>query len=433
MKVAIVGYGIEGKSALHYWQDKGAEVTVCDIKEDIELPAGVHSQLGANHLHGLGRFDVIVRSAGISPEVILRDNPGIESKMTTVVNEFLRVCPTKNVIGITGTKGKGTTSTLTAKMLETAGLKVFLAGNIGASPLEVLEQITPDSWVVLELSSFQLSDLTHSPHIAVCLMVEPEHLNWHHTLEHYYGSKANLFKHQKPTDIAIYFADNETSHSIASNSPGKKIPYYATPGAYIEDGSIVIDDTELCRVDELCLIGKHNWQNACAAATIVWQIFQSPDAIKNVLTTFTGLPHRLEYVREVNHVHYYNDSFASAPPAAEAALRAVPGRKVMILGGFDRHLPLDQLAATMKAEEANIRALLLIGNSAERLADELRTAGMHNLRISTATDMQGIVDEATSIAKHGDSVVLSPGFPSFDMFKNFEDRGLQFKQAVNSL
>lgn len=419
---------------MHYWQDKGAEVTICDQAADIDLPAHVRSQLGPNYLANLGRFDLVVRSSGIPPEVILRDNPGIETRITTVINEFVRVSPTKNIIGITGTKGKGTTSTLTAQMLEAAGYKVFLGGNIGISPFDFLDEINPQDWVVLELSSHQLSDFTGHIPLAACLMMEQEHLPWHGGLaENYYGAKMNLFKHQTPHDTAVYFADNQLSHDIASNSPGKKIPYFASPGAYVENGAIMIDSTELCRTDELQLLGEHNWQNACAAVTLVWQVAQTPDPIRNVLTTFTGLPHRLEFVRDVNGVQYYNDSFASAPPATEAAMSAIPGNKVLIIGGYDRHLPLDKLVVTIKEQADQLRGVLLIGQAAERMAEELSRAEYTNFQVSTADTMAAIVAEATSLTQKGDSVVLSPGFPSYDMFQNFEERGLLFKKEVNLL
>jgi UDP-N-acetylmuramoylalanine--D-glutamate ligase len=433
MKVAIIGYEIDGRAAQHYFEDMGAEVTICDIEDHKHIPAGVEAQLGKDYLRDLGRFDVIVRSSGIHPSVLLKDNPGIEKRITTGISEFLRVCPTKNVIGITGTKGKGTTSSLTAKMLEAAGHKVFLGGNIGTSPLDFVRDITADDWVILELSSYQLFDIRYSPRLAVCLMVEPEHLTWHADYTDYKRAKSNLFRHQTAHDTAIYFADNEISHQIASTSKGKKIPYFAAPGAYVEEGAIVIDDTILCPVEELQLLGKHNWQNACAAATIVWQIIQAPDAIHQVLTTFTGLPHRLEFVRDLEGIRYFNDSFASAPPAAEAALQAVTGPKVVILGGYDRHLPLDKLVVTIKSHADDIRGLLLIGASAERLADEFKRADYTNFTLSTAKTMADIVLEANALAHSGDSVILSPGFPSFDMFKNFEDRGLQFKKEVNLL
>jgi UDP-N-acetylmuramoylalanine--D-glutamate ligase len=432
MQVAIIGFGVEGQSAVHYWQDQAADITVCDQNTSLVLPANVQGQLGDGYLHNLDRFDVVMRSAGIHPEIILKENPGIASKLTTVINEFVRVCPSKNIIGITGTKGKGTTSTLTTRMLEAAGHKVFLGGNIGISPFTFLGQISPEDWVVLELSSFQLHDFHERIRLAACLMMAGEHFNWHQNFDNYAHAKQNLFAHQEHTDTAIYFADNELSHAIASVSPGKKIPYYASPGAYVEDGKIVIDTQVLCDVKDIKLLGKHNWQNACAAATIVWQVTQAPDAISSVLTSFAGLPHRLEFVREQEGVRYYNDSFASAPPAAVAAAEAITGNKVMILGGFDRNLPLEELAAGLRARSGEIRALLLVGASAERLVDELDATGL-TYQVSHARTMEQIVQEARELAKKGDAIVLSPAFPSFDMFKNFEERGDLFKKVVHSL
>ncbi|HET8670794.1 MAG TPA: UDP-N-acetylmuramoyl-L-alanine--D-glutamate ligase, partial [Candidatus Saccharimonadales bacterium] len=314
MDIAIIGYARDGQAGLHYWKSQGANVTVCDQRLDIVVPSGVATKLGPDHLKGLGSFDLIVRTSGLNPKLITEKNPGTEGRITTVINEFLRVCPTKNVIGITGTKGKSTASTLIARMLEATGKHVVLGGNIGIPALELLPEVTPESWVVLEMSSYQLSDIQYSPHIGVCLMMAPEHLNWHDDLEDYIDAKKHMFTYQKPNDIAIYYADNETSHAIASVSPGKKIPYCSEPGAYIEDAKIIIDLQEICSVNELKLLGKHNQQNACAAVTAVWQVVKDAAAVRSVLTTFTGLPHRLDLVRDVDGVHYYNDSFASAPP-----------------------------------------------------------------------------------------------------------------------
>jgi UDP-N-acetylmuramoylalanine--D-glutamate ligase len=432
MNVAIIHYGVEGRAALPYWQAKGATVTVCDQNEQLQLPAGVQAQLGEHYLDDLGRFDVIMRTASVHPQRILEKNPGVESKITTTVDEFMRVSPTKNIIGVTGTKGKGTTSMLIVTMLEAAGKQVFLGGNYGISPFDFLAKVTPDSWVVLELSSFMLYDITHSPHIGVCLMVQPEHVDWHGDVTDYYRSKANMFAHQGTHDIAIYYADNVVSHKIASTSPGDKIAYYDEPGAYIHDGNVMIDQTILCKTTDLKLLGKHNWQNVCAAVTAVWQVAQAPDAIRSVLISFSSLPHRLELVREVQGVRYYNDSFASDPYATQAAIAAIPGKKVIIVGGYERMLPLAGLAKTI-AGHKDIHTVLLIGQSAARVAEALQHAGYNNFHISTAKTMTDIVREARGLAKSGDAVVLSPGFASFDMFKNFEVRGLAFKEIVHSL
>lgn len=415
-----------------YWQAKGATVTICDRDEQLSVPAGTEAQLGEHYLENLDRFDVIMRTASVHPRRILEKNPNVQHKITTTVDEFMRVAPTKNIIGVTGTKGKGTTSMLIVAMLEAAGKQVFLGGNYGISPFDFLAKLTPDSWVVLELSSFMLYDVTHSPHIGVCLMVQPEHLDWHGDTADYYRSKANMFAHQGVHDIAIYYADNVISHKIASTSPGDKIAYYDEPGAYVHGGNVMIDQTILCKTAELKLLGEHNWQNVCAAVTAAWQVAQVPDAIRSVLTTFSGLPHRLELVRELRGVRYYNDSFASDPYATEAAIAAVPGKKVMIVGGYERMLPLGQFAKTV-ASHKDIRTILLIGQSAARVAEALQHAGYNNFHISTAKTMAEIMQEASSLAEHGDAVVLSPGFASFDMFKNFEARGQAFKEVVHSL
>jgi UDP-N-acetylmuramoylalanine--D-glutamate ligase len=437
MNVAIVGFALDGRSSCDYFLARGDSVTICDQNTDLanQIPKGVVAKLGPHYLDDLDRFDIIVRTSGMNPNIILKKYPKLLDKLiTTNVNEFLRASPTKNIIGITGTKGKGTTSTLIAKMLEEADERVFLGGNIGLPPLSFISEVRPHDWVVLELSSFQLSDITHSPRIAVCLMVVPEHLNWHKDIDDYYSAKANLFAHQNDKDIAIYYADNEHSHHIASASPGDKLTYYAAPGAYVQDDEIIIDNQVICKTNELKLLGEHNWQNACAAVTAVWQAgVMDIDAIRAVLTTFSGLPHRLEPLGEHNGARYFNDSFAATPDAAIAALEAIPGEKIMVMGGFDRHLPISHVAQKLLDHENEIRKVILIGESAGRLAGECDKIGFHNYYVCIDQTMPEIVAVAAEHAKSGDSVVLSPGFASFDMFKNFEDRGLQFKAAVEKL
>jgi UDP-N-acetylmuramoylalanine--D-glutamate ligase len=435
MKIAIVGYGKEGQSAYNYWQSDTNQLTICDQNLYVHLPDDVQGQLGLEYLHGLDQFDLIVRSPSVHPRDIVKANSEtILSKVTTVTNEFFRVCPSKNIIGVSGTKGKGTTSTLIAKILEANGKKVHLGGNIGIPTLDLLiDHINPSDYVVLELSNFQLVDLNYSPHIAVCLIVVPEHLNWHTDMAEYIAAKQHLFSHQQPSDIAIYFADNDISRQIASSSAGQTIPYFAEPGALVKDGYVTIDGHSLCRTAELQLLGRHNWQNVCAAVTAAWQISHDVESIRQLLINFTGLEHRLEFVREVEGVKFYNDSFASAPDAAIAAMEAVSGSKIMIMGGFDRHLPLEHLAKATKSHEAELRKVILIGESAERLAKEFSKACFNNFEITTAQDLSVIIAKARSFAQKGDSVVLSPGFASFDMFKNFEDRGQQYKAVVEQL
>ncbi len=432
MNVAIVGYGVEGRTNYDYWKARGASITICDEHPAKEIPAGAASQLGPDYLQNLGRFDVIVRSAGVNPHKIINANPGIDiaPRITTAINEFLRVCPTKNVIGITGSKGKGTTSALTAKILEASGRKVFLGGNIGVSPLTFLREINPDDWVVLELSSFQLYDLKRSPHIGVCLMVVPEHLNWHSDMNDYIAAKSQLFAHQSDNDIAIYFADNEISHRIASNSPGKKITYFAQPGAYVADDHIVIDNQQICHVNELKLLGDFNWQNACAAATVAWQITNDITPLRAVLTLFSGLEHRLEFVRETGGIKYYDDSFGTVPEAAMVAIDAFKEPKVLILGGSDKGADFTDLAK--KVTNSNVRHVITIGMTAPAIEAALLKAGYSDFSRGGAT-MPDIVAAATAEAKSGDVVLLSPACASFGLFKDYKDRGYQFKLAVGAL
>lgn len=433
MKVAIIGFATEGRVSYDYFVRKGHEVTICDQNPTIAVPFDARTQLGEGYLANLHDYDLIVRSAGISPEVIIRQNPGVEPKITTAVNEFLDVCPTRHTIGVTGTKGKGTTSTLITKILEAAGMRVFLAGNIGRSPLEFVDQLRADDWVVLELSSYQLSDITHSPHTSVCLMVVPEHLDWHDGYDDYLGSKAHIFDYQAPEDTAIYYAPNEESRTLATHSPGLKIPYFAKPGATATNGTISIAGVDICRTDELKLLGEHNWQNVCAAVTTVWQFTQDVSAIRKVLTTFSGLPHRIEFVREVNGVKYYNDSYATGLHATKAAISAVKGNKIVVVGGYDRMLDLDHFPKFLAQQGSSVKKLLLIGASKERLAATLQHGGITNYVMSNAHTMPEVVHDAQALAEQGDSIVFSPGFASFDMFKDFETRGNLFREVVNSL
>ena len=321
-------------------------------------------------------------------------------------------------------------------MLVESGKKSYLAGNIGVPAISLLgPDLKSKDYVVLEMSSFQLTDCNYSPHIAVCLMITQDHLDWHGQIQDYITSKQNIVRHQSKDDIVVYLGSNERSKFLAESSKGTKIPYFKNPGAEIIDRNIVIDDQIICSIDDVGLIGIHNLENICAAVTCVWQVIKDKAAIKKVISSFTGLKNRLEFLREVNEVKYYNDSFASAPDATIAAIRALPSTKVVIVGGFDRGLELEFIINEIMAEDKRglIRKALLIGASAERLGDEMTAKGFNNFEIIEAKDMNEIVETASSLATSGDTVVLSPGFASFDMFKNFEVRGQAFVDAVAKL
>lgn len=430
MKIAIVGFDTEGKASYEFLAARGDDITICDQNKDLVVPDGVATQLGESYLENLGVFDLIVRTPGIHPAKIRAKNRGIGSKITSQTNIFLENSPTKNVIGVTGTKGKGTTSTLITKMLQADGKHVQLGGNIGVPPLTFIDELTADSWVVLELSSFQLIDLKQSPHIATVLMVQPEHLDWHEDFEEYIAAKQQLFIHQNSDDVAIYYADNENSESIAYASEGQQIPYYEDPGAEVSGRSITIDGQEICKTADIKLLGEHNWQNACAAVTTVWQVMQNTDAIRDVLTTFSGLEHRLEFVREVAGVKYYDDSFGTTPDTAIVAIQAFKEPKVVILGGSDKGVTFEKLAATVVA--GNVRHVVAIGQMGPIIATELQKLGYTTIS-TDAQDMAEILQQANTATQPGDVVLLSTGCASFGMFKNYKDRGNQFIEAVKAL
>lgn len=446
MKIALLGFAQEGQTAYEHWSTPENTITVCDQNPDTKIPNGADSQLGKDYLKDLGRFDQLVRTPALHPGDIVRanpKNPDILEKVTSVTNEFFRVVPTKNLIGVTGTKGKGTTCTLIAKMLEAAGKRVHLGGNIGLPLVELLKNgVQADDWVVMELSSFQLLDLKYAPHIGVCLMVMPEHLDWHEDHDEYIAAKQQLFMNQTESDVAIYFAGNENSETVADASAGQQIPYYADPGASVKNGSVVIEGKEICKTAEIKLLGQHNWQNVCAAVTAVWQVTQDVPALRSVLTSFTGLEHRLEFVREVGGVRYYDDSFGTTPETAAVAVAAFDEPKVVILGGSDKGANFDILADTVKS--SNLRQVILIGNTTHPtyktatpdIEKALRAKGVNaitSLVKPGGVTMKEIVQAAHDAAKPGDVVLLSTACASFDMFKNYKDRGAKFKQAVLKL
>lgn len=432
MKIAILGFAGQGQSAYEYWNTPGNDITVCDKDAKTKVPAGAQAKLGNDYLKNLDQFDLLIRTPALHPrDIVSANSEDILSKVWTNTNEFFKVCPSRNIIGVTGTKGKGTTSTLIAKMLEAAGHTVHLGGNIGIPPLDLLKNnIRPDDWVVLELANFQLIDLRNSPHIGVCLMVVPEHLDWHEDTEEYIAAKQQMFMNQTAQDIAIYYSKNENSESIAGASEGTQIPYYSAPGAIIENDDIVIGNQSICSTTEVKLLGEHNWQNICAAVTAVWQIDQNVEAMHQVITSFEGLEHRLEFVKEVSGVSYYDDSFGTAPETAIVAIKAFDQPKVVILGGSDKGANYDDLAKAIM--ENNVRGVVTIGETGTAIAKSLRSRGFTEIHEGGKT-MAEIVNTAKKLAQPGDVVLLSTACASFGLFQNYKDRGEQFKKAVLAL
>ncbi len=349
--------------------------------------------------------------------------------VTSLTREFMAKCPAP-IIGVTGTKGKGTTSALITKILEAAGHKVWLGGNIGTPALDFLDKVKKDHWVVLEMSSYQLMDLTTSPHIGVMLMIAPDHLNYHVSMSEYVEAKGNIFRFQKVHDLAVFKESDPEVNRMVGLSKGQHIPYGHLDGAYVKDGGIWFRNHQVTSTDQVGLLGKHNLENVCAAVAATWNLVEDSKPMAKAIKEFTGLPHRLEEVRRFGGVRFIDDSFGSVPIAAVSAIRAVPEPKVMIVGGFDKGNDLSAIAEGIAAN--NVKHVVSIGATGSTIAKQLEELGYNRVKQVEGT-MKQIVHAAWELAEDGDAVLLAPGCASFDMFKNFEDRGNQFRKAVEEL
>ena len=425
MKIAIAGYGLEGKSNYNYFKSSG-EVTIVDEREVVDdLPEDVSTRLGEGAFSRLADFDMVVRTAGLSPHKIQTNG-----KVWSATNEFFEKCPAP-IIGITGSKGKGTTSSLIASILTEAGKTVHLVGNIGRPALDELAHITEDDIVVYELSSFQLWDAERSPQVAVVLHIEPDHLDVHESFDEYVSAKGNIARYQGINDRIVYNASNQSATAIADLSVGQRLPYQTPRTAHVRDGQFYYGEQLLCSVDELRLPGVHNQDNACAAITAAWPWVRDGIVIGEGLHAFSGLEHRLKFVAEKQGVSYYDDSIATTPGSAIAAMRAFDGPKVIILGGSSKGADFDELAAT--ASRSNVKQAILIGDEADRIELSLVEAGVSSVNMGSDTTMKAIVQLAADVAGAGDTVILSPACASFGMFRDYKDRGEQFIAAVNDL
>lgn len=426
MKIAIAGYGLEGKSNYEYFKSLG-DITIVDERDELDdAPEGAPTILGEGAFTRLDDFDMVVRTAGLAPYKIMTDG-----KIWSATNEFFAKCPAR-IIGVTGSKGKGTTASLISSILRESGRTVHLVGNIGVPALDVLPEILPEDFVVYELSSFQLWDLVRSPWTAVVLMIEPDHLDVHSSFEEYVAAKGNIAFNQTPNDRVIYNVDNEYSTSIANDSAAiEKIGYQSDSSAHVKDDYFWYGEQKLCPVAALRIPGLHNRDNACAAIDAVWPLVSGGDVIAKGLAAFDGLPHRLKYVREVNGVRYYDDSIATTPGSAIAAIEAFEQPKILILGGSSKGADFTELAR--KTANDNVKHVLTIGTEAEKLVQVLSDAEVPVTNLGLSVTMDDIVRKASELAASGDVVVLSPACASFDMFKSYSDRGEKFIAAVNQL
>ena len=447
-KVAIVGWGINGLDAVKYLLKLGAEITILDQKETKELDfsgfenSKVKFVLGSNYLkNGLNNFDYIFRSPGVYrflPEIIKAEKNNVV--VTSTLQLFFDLCPAR-IIGVTGTKGKGTTSTLIYEILKEDCKDVYLAGNIGYPMLELLPQLTRKSWVVLELSSFQLIDMKKSPYIAVVLNITEDHLDWHKDKRQYLDSKRNIVRYQKISDIAIINSDYEVSRSFEKDTQSSNIYYFSkvkkVKGCYVENGTIKLyldKKAELVgRTDRLLLRGVHNRENIIAAILAGKKAGTSLRSIKSAVYTFKGLEHRLELVRTYNGVTFYDDSFSTNPQTTEAAINSFEEPITIILGGFDKQLNYDEMSKVF-SKRSNIVNVVLVGDIAKKMEKSLlKFKFSGNIINMDKTVMKDVVEKCFKVTPKGGVVLLSPASSSFDMFKDYKDRGNQFKKAVLDL
>ena len=417
MKIAILGYGVEGQSLEAYFKKQGAEVVIYDdfLPEDLDQAE-------------LSTYDHVFRSPSVSPHQL----PSLQN-LTTATQYFFSHCPAP-IIGVTGTKGKGTTCSLITSLLQAFGEKTWLVGNIGKSAISVLSRIKESDIVIFELSSFQLWDLAQSPHVSVVLRVEPDHLNVHADFADYVSAKANIARHQSAADYCIYYRQNPDSVKIAKASPGTLIPYPA-------------ENDKLRRLiaAHLHLPGEHNVENAEAAIAAVASFYgadletflrsrNNTAKLQAGLESFQGLPHRIEFIRELNNVKYYDDNYSSAFPALDVALKTFESQPtILIAGGINKGTDEAEIRSRIFSSKNLIKAIL-IGETKEILSEK-----QDPHKYICAETLESAVATARSLAEDyaddGEPVVvlMSPGHASFDMFKNFSDRGEQYTKLVKKL
>lgn len=419
MKVAILGFGVEGQDAARYFLEKGAQIAVFDKKERKEIAKGewrganFEWVCGPDYLSaGIHGFDLIVRSPGVYrfiPEIVEVEKNG--AKITSNTKIFFDECKTP-IIAVTGTKGKGTTSTLITRGLEAAGKKVVLAGNIGEPMLSRLSQANNSDFVILELSSFQTIDLHKSPHIAVVTNITTDHLNWHKDRNGYVNAKENLWLYQTKDDFLVMNKDDRTCQELAKKAPGTVVWY--NPKAPLPG--------------DLRVPGKHNRANAHAALAAAKIVGANLEKAWQGIASYKGAEHRLEKVAEKNGVLFINDSAATTPEATIAALETFSQPKILIAGGSAKGIKFAQLAKAIAKN--NVRAVLLMGETETEIEKELENVGYKGVVKRGYRDMATLVEDARSVAQNGDIVFLSPACASFGLFTNYQERGQKFKEAM---
>ena len=445
-RVAVVGIGVSNTPLIRLLCAAGAQVTACDKKprdqyDDQPLlheleAAGAALHMGEDYLDGLDQ-DVIFRSPGIRPDhpaFVAAQERG--SRLTSEMEEFFQVCPCR-MIAVTGSDGKTTTTTIISRLLAAAGYTVHVGGNIGHPLLCETGEMRSEDMVVLELSSFQLMSMRRSPDIAVITNLSPNHLDWHRDMEEYVAAKENIFLWQNGHGKLVLNHDDPTSRALAPKAKGEVVWFARRTeidvGVTLEGESIAVKGVRpVLPLSGILLPGVHNQENYMAAIAAVDGMVPD-EVIRDFARTFGGVEHRIELVRTLNGVRYYNDSIASSPTRTMAGLRSFPEKVILIAGGYDKHLDYTPLGPEILG---HVKALVLTGATAPKIRAAVEQAEGYDpsaLPMVEVEDFARAVEQARDLARPGDVVILSPASASFDKFKNFMVRGNTFKTLVNAL
>lgn len=448
-KIDVIGLGVSNTELVFRLVEAGAVVTVRDKRTEDQIRSstverikerGVNLKLGENYLENLDG-EIIFRTPGMhfnTKELVEARERG--KIVTSELELFIELCPCKT-IGITGSDGKTTTSTLIAEMLRKSGKKVHLGGNIGKPLLPILDKVGPDDICVVELSSFQLISMRCSPDIAVITNISPNHLDVHKDLNEYIDAKLNILRHQNAFSKTVLSFDNKKTYEFAPMVRGRLSLFSRKEevrfGAWMDKNGDIYHSTDgravkLFNRKDVLLPGLHNIENLCAAISAVWSL-ASPNAIAEVAKTFTGVPHRIEFIKSVDGVKYYNDSIATTPTRTIAGISSFDEKLIVLLGGYDKLIPFTGLGGPIcdRAKE-----IILMGPTAPKIEAVVKEAPNYDpakLTITHAENLPDAVNKARSSAKKGDVVILSPACASFDSYQNFEERGEHFRELVNNL
>ena len=448
-KVAVIGLGVSNLPLLEYLYNKKAQVTVFDERTLEEIPEETINKIntyefdtffGKNCLENLNGFNVIFRSPSCLPtRPELQKEADRGAIVTTEVEMLMEMCPCK-IIGVTGSDGKTTTTSLINAILQHAGYRTFLGGNIGTPLFTKLPEMEPNDIVVLELSSFQLMNMNISPDIAVITNITPNHLNIHKDYQEYIDAKKCIFKNQKENGILILNYDNDITRECSKEANGKVI--FFSSKTKLDSGFIVDDDIikecndgirkHILNTDEVILRGNHNFQNIATALAATKTLVDTDVAVE-AIKKFRPVEHRIEFVREIDGVKWYNDSASSSPTRTISGLNAFKENIILIAGGYDKNLEYEPLA---KPVVDKVSTLILIGQTAEKIYDVVKKESEKEnkkININMCDTLEQTIEIAKKSAKKGDVVLFSPASASFDMFKNAVQRGELFKEKVNLL